>query len=142
MVQLKRDKWLDLAVEINQMEESPDNLVRSAGSWYRHGQNTNYANFGEVLGSGIGYGSNSLIAAVTMRKGFKQIGIFFERIQKTPKYYPARWNDLSIGINGRQRWKNLLLTGRLAGIQSTNYGWVQDKDRFQLMGVLSMMYVL
>ena len=140
MVDLGGERWLDLSAEVNQMEESPDYLVRGAGSWYVHGQNSNYAHYGQVLGSGIGYGSNAITVSGIIRKGLNQIGLVFEKVQKTPGYYASRWSDYGLGLTGRYQLHPVLLSYRISGIQSNNYGWVEGKDRFHAVGMLSVQY--
>jgi hypothetical protein len=61
VVEFENNTWLDLSAEINQMEQSPDYLVRNADSWYIHLAGSDYAHHGQILGSGIGYGSNAQI---------------------------------------------------------------------------------
>lgn len=140
MVDLGDERWLDLSAEVNQMQESPDYLVRGAGSWYRHGQNSNYAHYGQVLGSGIGYGSNAITISGVLRRGFNQFGLVFEKIQKSPGDFSSRWSDYAVGFTGRYNLQPLLLTYRLSGVQSNNYGWVEGKDRFNVVGMLSLQY--
>ena len=52
--------------EWTQMEQTASRLVRNAGSWYMHTYTMNgYTNEGEVLGAGIGPGSNSQYFALS-----------------------------------------------------------------------------
>ncbi|MFZ9695790.1 MAG: capsule assembly Wzi family protein, partial [Chitinophagaceae bacterium] len=93
LFRLSKNRWLELSGELTQMEQSPDYLVRGAGNWYVHWFNSNYSHYGQILGSGIGYGSNSLITTATLRKGPNFLGFVFERVQRDPNVHTERWTD-------------------------------------------------
>ena len=140
MVELSNDTWLDFSAEINQMEQSPDYFVRDAGSWYVHFKSSNYANLGQVLGSGIGFGSNAQIFSASLRKGYDKIGLLLERTQRDPNTHYTRWTDLSYGITGQYKLDKLLVNWRLSGVSSNNYGWKQNADRFNFLGMVGLNY--
>jgi hypothetical protein len=95
---------------------------------------------GEVLGSGVGYGSNVLTLSATLRKQFDQIGFIFERVERDPTEYIQRWTDLSFGLVGRKKINSFLINARLSGVYSKNYGWENDKNRFNFMGMMGVSY--
>lgn len=137
---LSATKYIDLSAEINQMSQSADFLVRDANSWYFHHKKSNFSHMGEVLGSGVGYGSNLLTLSVVLRKEYDQIGFITERIERDPTEYLQRWTDLSFGFLGRKKINSFLLNTRLSGIYSKNYGWESNKNRFNFMGMLGVSY--
>jgi hypothetical protein len=122
------------------MEQSPDYFVRDAGSWYIHFASSNYANLGQVLGSGIGFGSNAQIFSSSLRRGYNKFGFLMERTQRDPNTHSVRWTDLSYGITGQYKIDRLLASWRLSGVSSKNYGWKQDAKRFNILGMLSLNY--
>jgi hypothetical protein len=140
LVPLAKNKWLDLNAEINQMEQAPDYLVRGAGSWYVHGWDANYSNLGQVLGSGIGYGANIFTLRGTLRKEFKQMGLSFERLLHDPNEFSVRWTDVAIGLHSRYNFKSLWFSAECKAIRSGNYGWIQDKNKFNFTSTLSVNY--
>jgi len=134
------DKWLFLNGEVTHMEQTPDYLVRWAGSWYEHYQGTGYSNANQIMGVGAGFGSNLQVFSATLNKGYNKIGILFERVQREPNTHTARWTDLSYGFTGQKKINKLLIAWRLSGVESKNYAWKQDASRFNILGMLSLNY--
>ena len=121
-VELRKSIWLNLSGEVTHMEQTPDYLVRWAGSWYEHYQGTGYTN------------------AAALNRGYKKIGILLERVQRAPNTHTVRWDDLSYGIIGQYKFEGLILSWRLSGVDSKNYGWKQDLNRFNFIGIISARY--
>lgn len=145
---------LMISIEATQLQETSPTDIYNASSWYvnkyiRHG----YTNRGEVLGAGIGPGANSQTLDVSWIKGFKKVGVQFERYVHNNDLYiysytnnqdsRRHWTDLSIGFNGEWNYKNLILNAKLMGVKSLNYQWylyqgptddinVSGKDAFNL----------
>jgi hypothetical protein len=140
LFRLSNNRWLDLSGEVTQLEQSPDYLVRSAGNWYVHWFNSNYSHYGQIVGSGIGYGSNSFITSALIRKGPNFWGLQFERIQRDPNVYTVRWTDLALGMQARKSWGSFWVQTKLMGVQSVNYGWVRDRNHYNFSGTLSLNY--
>ncbi len=140
IVELPHQKLLDINIEYNQLSQSVDYLVRDAGSWYIHGSKSHFSHNGEVLGSGVGYGSNLLTFSATLRKGYNQIGLFSEKVERDPIRNINKWTDFSFGLLGRKKINSFILNTRLTGIHSQNYGWENGKHRFNFMGMLGISY--
>lgn len=140
IVDLTPKSSLDLSFELNQMSQSPNYLVRDAGNWYIHWYQSNYSNFGEVLGSGIGNGSNSLVASATYRKHFNQIGIVFERVNRNPVAQLVQWHDISFGLVNRIQLNKFLFQSRLSPIFSKNHGWSEANNKTSFMGMMGISY--
>ena len=65
--------------EWTQMEQTAGRLIRNAGSWYQHRWvYDGYTNRGEVLGSGIGPGSNSHYLSLNKIENNSKYGIAIE----------------------------------------------------------------
>ncbi len=140
IVELSDQRQLDISIEYNQLSQSINYLIRDAGSWYFHGGKSHFSHNGEVLGSGIGYGSNLLSSSFMWRKGFDQLGFIAERIERDPTSNIQRWVDYSFGLLGRKKINSFLLNTRLSGIYSENYGWENGKNRFNFMGMMGVSY--
>jgi hypothetical protein len=140
LFKLRRGRTMDVSLEHTQMEQSPDFLVRDAYLWYIHWFKSDYSHASQVLGSGIGFGANAFTVSIVMKKGYNQIGLIIERVQRDPKFYATRWTDFSLGIVGRKKINNFLLNTRISGIQSINYAWEGNKNRFNIMGLLGVSY--
>ena len=122
-----------ISAEIAQLSQPPSRFVRGAGNWYVHKINQGYTNEGEVLGAGIGPGGNIQTLEISWLKDFKKIGIQFERFVHNNDYYQAfssgsrdlngQWVDLSAGFLFNRNYENILLSGKILGVQSLNYLW-------------------
>jgi hypothetical protein len=136
MIQLnKSNQHILFGGEITQLSQSVDRLVRWAGSWYNHYQVLEgHTNMGQVLGAGIGPGSNLQSIDISWVSGFKKLGILFERFERDVDYqegYVApinnntrKWVDFAVGLQGTWNYKNLIFNARVQHIKSLNYQWV------------------
>src|SRR5690606_34829781 len=66
--------YLQVAAEITQMAVSNPSRIRQGGPWYLHGHH-GYTHQGQVLGAGIGPGSNLQSLDVGWVKDLKQVGL-------------------------------------------------------------------
>lgn len=130
----RKDQYIQINAEIDQLSQSVDRLVRPAGGFYQHGEvRQGYSNLGEVLGAGTGSGGNLQTLNVSWVKGIKKLGLLFERYEHNADLYneyifdlngqSRRWVDYSLGFQGNWNYKNLILSAKLQGIKSLNYQW-------------------
>jgi hypothetical protein len=140
IIEINKVEAVDFSVELNQMAQQADALVRDAGEWYRHWFQSNYSNYGQVLGAGIGKGSNSLISSIVYRKGFDQLGLIFESVNRDPVGQTVQWHDLSFGLIGRVQRKQFVFNTRVNPVFSNNYGWSEGNQKVTFMGVLGVNY--
>jgi len=123
--------------EWTQMEQTASRLLRNAGSWYEHSWTYDgYTNEGEVLGAGIGPGSNSQYFALNRIKDKEKLGIALEIIDQDNDFYheafssardPRRyWKDFNLFVNFSKKYKNLWLSSNLMYSRSLNYQWDLD----------------
>ena len=123
--------------EWTQMEQTASRLIRDASSWYMHGWvYDGFTNEGEVLGAGIGPGSNSHYFALNRIKNNEKIGIAFEIIDQdndfyheafaTAKDFRRYWKDFNLHLNFSKKHKNLWLSSNLMYSRSLNYQWDLD----------------
>ena len=139
---LKQDSYLDFGFEITQMSQTSDRVIRDAGNWYIHTQiQEGYTNENQILGAGAGLGCNVQTMTATWVKGWQKLGVLFERVERDPQYHLYKWVDLSIGILLQYKYKNLVLSGKFQFINSNQYAWEKDVNRFNLHSRVSVQYL-
>lgn len=120
--------------EWTQMEQNASRLVRNAGSWYEHGWVYHgYTNFGEVLGSSIGPGSNSHYFSLKKYNNDVNIGVAFEIIDHDNDFfhqafssandYRRYWKDFNFHLNYDLKKRKYMLSLNAVYIRSLNYQW-------------------
>ncbi len=135
---IREDEYIQFGVELTQLESSGTKSVRPAGYWYHHsGVRDGYTNIGQVLGAGIGPGSNLQSLDVSWVKGLKKIGLQMERLSHNNdlmynlKALDIRrhWTDL--GLTGKFSWdyKNFIFNSALAYIHSFNYQYILNNGQ-------------
>jgi len=130
------DEYIQVGAEFTQMEEAPTRSTRDTPPWYVHYQVTDgYTNQGQVLGAGIGTGSNLQSLDVNWVKGLKKIGVTFERLVNNndffyrnvvatgdlTQYNNRQWVDLSVAGNLAWTYKKFILNSQFTFIRSLNY---------------------
>lgn len=160
-ISLFKSDYLRLSAEVTQLSQSIDRTVREAGSFYHHGQVVRgYTNKGQVIGAGIGTGGNLQTVQLTWVKGFKSLGLQFDRYEHSvdfeQRFYRSfganrRWVDFALGVNAQWDYKNFIFNAKLKGIQSLNYMWlmkdyvpsqnyIPNNDVFNFHGQLGLTY--
>lgn len=120
--------------ELTQLEQSPSRIVRNAGSWYRHSfVFDGYTNYGEVLGSRVGPGSNSQNLSISYQKDFKKIGVTMEVLDRDNDFYHLAfesssdfrryWKDYNFQITYNNKINSFYLNCKLIYQNSLNYQW-------------------
>ena len=128
--------------EWTQMEQTASRLLRNSGSWYEHGWTYDgYTNEGEVLGAGIGPGSNSHYFALSRIRDKEKLGIALEIIDQDNDFYheafasardPRRyWKDFNLHVNFSKKYKQFWLSSNLMYSRSLNYQWDLDDTATQ-----------
>jgi hypothetical protein len=127
----------ELSWERTKMQQAPSRRLRGAGSWYQHGSvRQGYTNNGEVMGAGIGPGSNSHYLELAMIDKLDRYGIAFELIEQDNDFlieafdsgnrfgdYRRYWKDLNIHLSVQKRVKNFWGRINLVYSRSLNYQW-------------------
>lgn len=132
LVHLNRiGQFIEVAGELTQMEQTIDRIVRPAGDWYYHSQILQgHTHRGEVLGAGIGPGSNLQSLDLTWHQGYNSLGIQLDRMShsrsETELSNDQRWVDFSLAGHGSVRVGKVFLNGGLRLIRSLNYQWQQE----------------
>jgi hypothetical protein len=156
------NEYLQINMELTQLESNTATINRGwTIGWYTHSDITEgYTNLGQVLGAGIGPGSNLQTINVGWVKGLKTITLQFERFVHDNNYHydvvqdiRRNWVDLSGAVIATWDYKNLLLNITTQFIRSINYEWQyapkltnpqqywnQSKDLFNFHGQLGITY--
>ncbi|GGE55803.1 hypothetical protein GCM10011413_22710 [Pedobacter psychrotolerans] len=137
LIPLKRaDEFIQVGVELTQLERSATTQLRDYPTWYVHGQVLDgYTNKGQVLGAGIGPGSNLQTLDISWVKGLKRIGFQLERkVNNNDLFYEfafasadrrqyinRHWVDLAIGSTFSWNFKRFVANAQLTYIRSLNY---------------------
>ena len=120
--------------EWTRMEQTASRLLRNAGSWYMHSKiRHGYTNFGEVLGSRIGPGSNSHFLSVSLIDDYDSYLLGLEIIEQDNDFYyyafesasdfRRYWKDFNIHLEYTKKIKNIFLNANLMYSRSLNYQW-------------------
>jgi hypothetical protein len=134
--EISSDNYL-FSWEWTQMEQTASRLIRNAGSWYEHSWTYDgYTNEGEVLGAGIGPGSNSHYFALNRIKDNEKIGLALEIIDQDNDFYHEAflsasdsrryWKDFNLHINFAKKINNFWISSNLMYSRSLNYQWDLD----------------
>lgn len=124
------DQFMEVALELTHLENPQAGaLYRSSGPWYLHSYiKHGYTQKGQLLGAGIGPGSNMQTLQVSWIKGLSLIGCRLERyVHNNDFHYAAirdiraHWVDFIATLNGQYEYANFLFFTQLNFITSYNY---------------------
>ena len=133
---IKEDDFL-FSWEWTQMEQTASRLIRNAGSWYEHSWSFDgYTNEGEVLGAGIGPGSNSNYFAINRIRDKEKLGLALEIIDQDNDFYHEAfasasdsrryWKDYNLHFNFSKKYNQFWLSANFMYSRSLNYQWDLD----------------
>lgn len=156
----RKDEYIQVNLELTQLEMNSATRNRNGQSWYVSDQVTaGYTHMGQLLGAGIGPGSNLQTLNISWVKGIKQVGIQFERFVHNNDFRNKyihdirnHWVDLSATLHGEWNYKNLIVTAKAGFVKSfdyqwlfypppaTEYFWTKGEDDFNFHGQIGLMY--
>jgi len=128
-IRQSEERFIQVGVEATQLEATRTSDIRNSPSWYtddivRHG----YTNRGQIVGAGIGPGSNLQSVEVAWIHGIKRVGLQVERfVRQSDFFYAAstdfrrRWVDLGLGFEGEWDYRNFIFSGKLHYVHAHNY---------------------
>lgn len=136
-------QFIQLNAEVDNLASNPTTINRETNAtdvrngtvgvnyWYTHSQvQQGYTNDGQVLGAGIGPGSNYQWLQVKWVEGMKSLGVAFDRFVHDNDYFiqniqdiRRNWVDLGTSLVGSWDYKNLLFSAQLEYIHELNYEW-------------------
>jgi hypothetical protein len=116
------------------MQQTSSRLLRDAGTWYVHNNlRHGYTNNGEVLGAGIGPGSNSQYFELAMIDKLDKYSIAFEVIDQDNdsfiytfedvQDYRRPWKDFNVHFSVQKKIKNYWGRINVVYSRSLNYQW-------------------
>ena len=116
------------------MQQTSSRLLRNAGSWYEHSSvRHGYTNNGEVMGAGIGPGSNSQYFELAMIDKLDKYSIAFEVIDQDNDFFidafeeandfRRYWKDLNVHFSVQKKIKNFWGRINVVYSRSLNYQW-------------------
>lgn len=129
-----KGSFIQVNVELTQLEANPITINRSGGSWYTHSiVKHGYTHLGQLLGAGIGSGSNLQTLNISWVQSLKTIGIQFDRYVHNNDFYNQHvkdirmnWVDMSATAFVQWDYKHLLFDLKLKFAKSYNYQWVYE----------------
>ena len=133
---ISNDNYL-FSWEWTQMEQTASRLLRNASSWYMHRWvYDGYTNEGEVLGAGIGPGSNSHYFALNRIRDKEKLGLALEIVDQDNDFYHEAfssaqdfrryWKDFNFHLNYTKKFRNFWLSTNIMYSRSLNYQWDLD----------------
>lgn len=125
-------QFLQFGLELTELQQT---TIPAQGGWYTSNSITHgYTNAGEIIGSGIGPGSNLQSLSVSWVKGLKRVGLQVERhlrnndlyyqIFSDPIDYRKHWVDMSYGLSADWDYKNLIINANASMIRTLNHHYV------------------
>ncbi len=132
----KENEFIQVGLELTQMEPTSLSQVRGQGYWYSHHQILDgYTNRGQILGAGIGP-DNLQSLNVAWIKGLKRIGLMLERRVHNNLLYtrafggtsePRRhWVDFGLGAKVDLDFKYFIVNAQTIYTRSLNYQYQID----------------
>jgi hypothetical protein len=155
----KKNEYIQVNLELTQLELNSATRSRKGQGWYLNDQvRAGYTNQGQLLGAGIGTGSNLQTLNVSWVRGLKQLGIQFERFVHNNDFHNSyipdiriHWVDMSATLHADWNYKHLVFTAKLGFVNSMNYEWIYNvpqypdfwikgEDDLNIHGQLGLMY--
>jgi len=128
-------KDYQLLIESTHLQRNAEFFIRATPSWYQHRKAGGYTNNGEVLGAGIGPGSNMQLIRFSKYNGINQLAIQVERTAQNMDFYQEafsgdqaatrKWVDYGISFIADQAYKQFLFSAKITALRSLNYQWYQ-----------------
>ncbi len=132
----KNNTQIEFHWEWTQLEQTASRLIRTAGSWYMHPHVTHgFTNYGEVMGAGIGPGSNSQFFSLAKINDIEseRYGASIEIIDHDNDFYYMAfedskdfrryWKDYNFHFFYNKKFKNFWGSFNLMYSRSLNYQW-------------------
>ena len=134
LIPFKKHKGQSIQVlmEFTQLAMNATTRNRNGTSWYLSSQvSAGYSHQGQLLGAGIGPGSNLQTLEVSWIKSLKMIGVRLERYVHNNDYFfsyikdiRSHWADFSATLLGQWSFRQqLLLNAQFEFVRSFNYQW-------------------
>ena len=146
-----KNRWLQVMAEVTKIQAPMDNYLQPSSllgySFYTNGNGVGWTNNGQVLGAGIGPGSNMFTIGATYLNGFKTFGLHFERVSYNKDLYYGAIDYLFLGgtnpyfkdiskmytdwgflLNHHTSYGKLFVGYNLHILRTYNFQWNYDPD--------------
>lgn len=139
-----RKHHLWVGIESLQQSESPSNLLRGAGNWYVHGGDNGYTHWNQIIGAGVGYGTDlqSVWAKLTNTQSKFSLLCQMNRINRDPNNFTYKWVDYTFGIQPFFQKKSISISPAVTYIYSRNSLWIERNINSNLNLRLHVFYNL
>lgn len=153
--------WLEFWSEFTRLQMPSSMMTRSTGySFYTHGNQIGWTHRGQVMGAGLGPGSNMRSLGVLWNKGYHQLGLQFERVVYAEDMFYTRmpfirngngsnpfqsdytkhFVDIGGMLDGQTNIKGLLIGARWHLLRTYNFQWIYNPfgaspDGFRFPGI-------
>lgn len=125
-------EYIQTSLEFTELQQTS---VPLEGGWYTNSLiRQGYTHRGQVLGAGIGPGSNLQSLDISWYKGLKHIGVQFERYVHNNDFYyqmfidPPDFRKHYVDMSGSAfadwDYRNLVFSAKFSMVRSLNYGYV------------------
>ncbi|HXH99799.1 MAG TPA: hypothetical protein VNI52_06000 [Sphingobacteriaceae bacterium] len=119
--------YVQINMETTRLSQGINYLLRNGQSFYAHGQIVHgYTHNGQVLGAGIGPGTNLQSMQMKWFRGLNSWGVDIERYTFNNDFYGIRSNykrdsriDIVMGLNASKKSNGILLCLNLQGVKTT-----------------------
>lgn len=161
---IANQKTIELSFETVHFEKSKSTLLRAEPVWYTHSSTRQgYTHHGEIVGSGIGPGSNCQIVEVGVWGENTSYGLSASRIANDNDFYKnpvdleddniwnqfesgekevAKWTDTALEVFYGRQLNKWLFDFRISSVFRKNYQWLHDNDLFNLHLSMNVAYQL
>lgn len=135
---VQKETYLQLILELINLASGQTTINRrpnkDAANWYTHSQvRHGYTHKGQLLGAGIGPGSNMQTLEISWVKNIKQVGLRLERYVHNKDFwynyikdFRSNWVDISTTLFANWDYKNFILFGEMKLVKSYNYQWLYE----------------
>ena len=123
-----------VGVETLKQSETSSSLLRGAGNWYVHGGDNGYTHQNQIIGAGVGYGSDLISFRLKYQKNESpwQLLLNCDRIHRDPSMSQNQWVDISYFVEPTYRINNYLIRLSMNLISSKNIYWTEGIDKFNV----------
>lgn len=147
LIPVSNEAHIQMRFELFHQQESINILARYDGfigqsNWGGHIPLINgFTHRGQMLGPGIGPGSNVQTLETAWVKGIKKIGLRFDRLNRYQDVFvkryndltpEQRWVDLALGTIVEWKFNRFIISSNMTFIQSLNYQWQMESNSSQV----------
>lgn len=128
----KKDTYLQIGVELTQMQGSNTYPVRAQPNWYLHYVAAGYTNKGEIIGAAVGPEGNQQTFELSWVRGLKKIGLRFDHLNHNVELANVSdgekeyWRDFIFGGQYDWNYKKFIFNSQLNYIYSRNYQYLNE----------------